>query len=87
MWRNKRSSTGWFSPSTASNIYAAFAIRLLIVTGARFRGILTLQWANVHWEYRVLQLDSKTGFKYIFLNDYALAVLRGIPGVRPAICS
>ncbi len=62
------------------NIYAAFAIRLLIVTGARFREILTLQWANVHWEHRVLQLpDSKTGFKYIFLNEYALAILRSIP--------
>jgi integrase len=62
------------------NIYAAFAIRLLIVTGARFKEILTLQWCNIHWEHRVLQLpDSKTGFKYIFLNDYALAILRSIP--------
>lgn len=62
------------------NIYAAFAIRLLIVTGARFKEILTLQWPNIHWEHRVLQLpDSKTGFKYIFLNDYALAILRSIP--------
>lgn len=64
------------------NIYAAFAIRLLIVTGARFSEILTLQWSNVHWEHRVLQLpDSKTGFKYIFLNDYALAVLKSIPRI------
>ncbi len=64
------------------NIYAAYAIRLLIVTGARLSEILTLQWSNVHWEHRVLQLpDSKTGFKYIFLNDYALAVLKSIPRI------
>ncbi len=62
------------------NIYAAYAIRLLIVTGARFKEILTLRWANIHWEHRVLQLpDSKTGFKYIFLNDYALSILRSVP--------
>lgn len=64
------------------NIYAAFAIRLLIVTGARLSEILTLRWSNIHWEHRVLQLpDSKTGFKYIFLNDYALAILRNIPRI------
>ncbi|WP_072387035.1 site-specific integrase [Hyphomicrobium sp. CS1BSMeth3] len=62
------------------NTYAAFAIRLLIVTGARLNEILTLQWDNVFWEHRVLQLpDSKTGFKYIFLNDYALAILKHVP--------
>lgn len=62
------------------NIYAAFAIRLLIVTGARLSEILTLKWAYVYREHRVIQLpDSKTAFKYIFLNDYALAILAHIP--------
>jgi len=65
------------------NTYAAFAIRLLIVTGARLTEILTLRWSYVLWEQKCLQLpDSKTGFKYIILNEHALAILSTIPTLK-----
>lgn len=66
--------------SDSINPYAAYAIRLLVVTGARLNEIVTLRWENVMWEQRCLQLpDSKTGFKYIILSNQALAILREVP--------
>lgn len=59
---------------------AIACIRLLIFTGARLGEILTLQWAYVDFERRMLLLpDSKTGSKPIMLNQQAIAVLKAIP--------
>ena len=56
------------------------AIRLLIFTGARLNEILTLQWAEVDVQRGVLSLaDSKTGRKTIYLNPFAVDVLRSLP--------
>jgi len=58
---------------------AAAAIRLLILTGARLREILKLEWQHVDLERGLLLLpDSKTGPKSIILNAPALAVLAGL---------
>ena len=60
--------------------YAAAAIRLLILTGARLNEILTLKWSYVDINRRLLILpDSKTGEKTIALNEPAIGVLKAIP--------
>jgi integrase len=62
--------------------YAAAAIRLLILTGARLREILHLKWEYVDIERGLLLLpDSKTGRKAIVLNAPALVVLANLPRV------
>ena len=56
------------------------AIRLLIFTGARLNEILTLPWAEVDVQRGVSSLaDSKTGRKTIYLNPFAVDVLRSLP--------
>ncbi len=62
--------------------HAAAAIRLLILTGARLREILHLQWGHVDLERGLLLLpDSKTGKKTIVLNAPARDVLANLPRV------
>jgi integrase len=60
--------------------FAAAAIRLLILTGARLREVLHLRWSEVDFERGMLHLgDSKTGKKSIVLNAPALAVIAPLP--------
>ena len=67
---------------TVIDPFAAAAIRLLILTGARLREILKLEWQHVDLERGLLLLpDSKTGAKSIILNAPALTVLAGIQRV------
>jgi integrase len=62
--------------------YAAAALRLLILTGARLREILHLRWEQVDFDRGMLLLpDSKTGKKAIVLNAPALTVLANLPRV------
>ena len=62
--------------------YAAAAIRLLILTGARLREILGLRWDYVDMERGLLLLpDSKTGRKTIVLSEAALVILVGLSGL------
>ncbi len=64
------------------DVHSVAAIRLLMLTGARVREILDLEWRHVDWQRGVLRLpDSKTGAKVIFLGAAALAVLEGLPRV------
>ena len=64
---------------TVIDPFAAAAIRLLILTGARLREILKLEWQQVDLERGLLLLpDSKTGAKSIVLNAPALAVIVGL---------
>jgi integrase len=68
----------------ATNIgpYAAAALRLLILTGARLREILGLRWDYVDFERGLLLLpDSKTGRKAIVLNAPALVILSDLPRI------
>lgn len=61
-------------------IQAVWAVRLLMMTGARLGEILGLRWQHVDLEARVLRLpDSKTGKKEIMLSDAAAEVIRNIP--------
>jgi integrase len=63
--------------------YAAAAIRLLILTGARLREILHAQWESVDFERGILFLrDSKTGRKPIYLGSATLAILTGLPRIK-----
>ena len=60
--------------------YAAAAIKLLILTGARLREILDAKWEYVDVKRRVLFLpDSKTGKKTIYLGAAVLEVITGLP--------
>jgi integrase len=64
---------------TVIDPFAAAAIRLLILTVARLREILKLEWQHVDLERGLLLLpDSKTGAKSIILNAPAIAVLAGL---------
>lgn len=59
---------------------AASALRLLMLTGARLREILNLEWANVDFERGLLRLsDSKTGKKPLILGGAALSILERLP--------
>ena len=65
---------------TAPDPFAAAAIRLLVLTGARLREILDARWDYVDWDRGLMFLpDSKTGAKVLYLSDAAIAVLRAIP--------
>lgn len=60
--------------------FAIAAIRLLMLTGARLREVLNLEWTNVDFERGLLRLpDSKTGKKTIVLGGAALLLLEGLP--------
>ncbi|QRG09283.1 integrase arm-type DNA-binding domain-containing protein [Xanthobacter dioxanivorans] len=60
--------------------YAAAALRLLLLTGARLREILHLRWDHVDLERGLLFLpDSKTGKKTIVLNGPAMSLLAELP--------
>lgn len=62
------------------NPAAINAIRLLIMTGARFSEVLGLRWDWVDWEHSCIHLpDSKTGAKVLPLGGPALEVLSNIP--------
>jgi integrase len=68
--------------TTADSItpFAAAAIRLLMLTGARLSEILSLKWAYIDLEQGIARLpDSKTGFKVLQLPAAALAVLDRLP--------
>lgn len=59
--------------------YVTAAIRLLMLTGARLREILELEWAIVELHNGVLRLSkSKTGKKDIILSQPAMEVLKSI---------
>jgi integrase len=63
--------------------FAAAAIRLLILTGARLREILDSKWEQVDLERGIIFLpDSKTGRKPIYLSAAAQAVLAGLPRIE-----
>ncbi len=65
------------------NPYVIAAIWLIVFTGARRNEVLTLRWDYVDTGRQVLNLpDSKTGPKAILLNDFAIAVLKGVPRVK-----
>lgn len=62
--------------------FAAAALRLCILTGARSGEMTTLRWAEVDFERRLLLLsDSKTGRKPIWLSTPAIEILRTLPRI------
>lgn len=62
--------------------HSVAAIRLLLLTGARVREILDLEWRHVDFDRGMLRLpDSKTGAKIIVLGAAALSVLDTIPRI------
>jgi integrase len=64
------------------DVHSVAAIRLLLLTGARVREILDLEWQHVDFQRGMLRLpDSKTGAKVIVLGGVALALLDGLPRV------
>jgi integrase len=62
--------------------FAIAAVRLLILTGARLREILTAKWGYVDFERGLMNLPtSKTGRKSVFLSAAALEVLSDLPRI------
>jgi integrase len=63
--------------------FAAAAIRLLILTGARLREILHTKWEQIDMERGLIFLaDSKTGRKPLYLSAAAQEVLANIPRIE-----
>ncbi|MGD9740737.1 MAG: tyrosine-type recombinase/integrase [Bauldia sp.] len=63
--------------------WAAAALRLLVLTGARSGEILSLTWPMVDLGHARLNLPtSKTGQKSIALSSAAVDVLRGVPKIE-----
>ncbi len=59
---------------------ALSAIRLLLLTGARLREVLSARWAYVDLDNGLLNLpDSKTGKKTIILSPTALQIIHALP--------
>jgi integrase len=64
---------------TAHGVYAAAAIKLLLLTGARVSEILQARWEWLDLGRSAIILpDSKTGPKPVFLSGPALAILHGL---------
>lgn len=67
---------------TRTTPHAAGALRLLLLTGCRRSEILNMKWEQVDLTKGVFKMpDSKTGARYVPLNDSAIKVLRKIPRV------
>lgn len=63
--------------------YVTAAIRLLLLTGARCNEILSLKWADVDFERKLIRLQvSKTGQKTIYLSAPALQLLSALPRIE-----
>ena len=66
-----------------SRMYAAMAIRLLLLTGCRKNEVLNLRWDHVDLEAREMRLgDSKTGPRRMQLSPAAAELLARIPRVE-----
>jgi integrase len=66
--------------------HPAAALRLLILTGARLREILELEWGHVDLERGVLTLpDSKSGRKHILLSGPAIEILSALHAARSRV--
>lgn len=59
--------------------FAAAALRLLMVSGARLREILHAEWANIDLGRGLLTVYGKTGRRHIILPSPALAILESLP--------
>ncbi len=67
----------------SAGVFSVAAIRLLALTGARLKEILTLKWEQVDFGGQCLRLtDSKTGAKSVYLNPPALAILAALPRIE-----
>lgn len=93
-WKSKDTSNNPKAKHTAKpenrrtvlDPYAAAAMRLLLLTGARSGEILGLRWEHVDFERGLLHLpDSKTGKKVIVLNAPARAILAELPRIGPYV--
>src|SRR3984893_10124738 len=69
--------------NSAHGVYAAAAIKLLLLTGARVNEVLQARWDWVDSDRNSIVLpDSKTGPKPLFLSKPALVVMRDL-SARP----
>jgi integrase len=69
--------------TSVHGVYAAAAIKLLLLTGARVNEVLQARWDWVDWNCNSILLpDSTTGPKPLFLSNPALVVLRDL-SARP----
>lgn len=61
-------------------IYFIALIKLLLLTGARLREILTCKWEYISMTRKALELpDSKTGKKDVVLCDRCIAIIQSLP--------
>ncbi len=76
LWAHLKSLDG------SANPFILGAIRLLLLTGMRREEALTLRWANVDRDARLIHLiDAKKGPRDVILSGEAVRVLDGLPRV------
>ncbi len=62
------------------NLWPAYAVHLLLVTGCHFREVLNMRWTDIDFENKCLRsTDDKADQKNIPLSIAALELLRRIP--------
>ena len=67
---------------------AVLAIRLLLLTGARTDEILSLKWADIDWEHKLLRLrDTKTGARDVPVSADALRLISEVEERGEFVCS
>ena len=69
--------------SGGGNMYAAMAIRLLLLTGCRKSEILNLRWDHVDLKAREMRLpDAKSGPRTVQLSPAAAELLARVPRIK-----
>jgi integrase len=67
----------------SQNLWALYAIRLLLITGCRLNEILTLKWEEIDFANQCFRLsDSKTGKKLIYISSFVMELLKKIPQLQ-----
>ncbi|MDR1656453.1 MAG: site-specific integrase [Deltaproteobacteria bacterium] len=64
------------------NFVPAAALKILLLTGARKNEILSLQWKDINFENKRINLEkSKTGNRTILLNEVCIDILKSMPKI------
>ncbi|PSC03465.1 integrase [Alsobacter soli] len=65
--------------------FAAAALRLLLISGARLREILHAEWSNIDLERGLLTVFGKTGRRHVLLSPPAVRLLESLPRCGPYV--
>ncbi|WP_244643951.1 tyrosine-type recombinase/integrase [Alsobacter metallidurans] len=67
------------APTVRIDPFAAAALRLLLLSGARLREILHAEWSNIDLQRGLFTVFGKTGRKHVLLPAPAVRILEKLP--------